>query len=220
MKNNLLPRSKVKKKSKYSDYKQELRKDFLYSCAYCTTSEKELHKDFQIDHYLPQSKYPELANDYLNLIWSCQECNNSKDDYDSNATKKIFRPDKYDYSEHFELVGKDRLNGKTPDIGIPTVMLLNLNSKRLRTLRFIRSEENKLREEIAFGIHSLRILIRKNQNNIEIIKRLDALNKLKTSFEDSLLEIAKTNCSSYEHNEDPDKKEYLKQKKDYLKSLI
>ena len=219
MKNNLLPRSKVKKKSKYSDYKQELRKDFLYSCAYCTTSEKELHKDFQIDHYLPQSKYPELANDYLNLIWSCQECNNSKDDYDSNATKKIFRPDKYDYSEHFELDG-DKLIGKTPDVGFPTVILLNLNSKRLRTLRFIRSEENKLREEIAFGIHSLKVLMRKRSKDIKFIQRIEALKKLSKSFEDSILMYANENCSSYEHDEDSDKKEYLKQKRAYKKSLI
>lgn len=219
--NNLLKRSEVEKSNNYSDYKQELRKDFFYSCGYCSTSEAEFHGNFEIDHYLPQKKHPELKNDYNNLIWSCFECNRAKGDFDSsNNQYKIFRPDEYCADDHFELEN-DVLKGKTHEIGETTINILRLNSKRLRTLRTIRREENKLEQEIAFGIFYLDQQLRKGNsiNKAQIITRINALKAIQSSLEDFMRQYALETCSSYEHDEDPNKEELQRKKRTFLNSI-
>ena len=75
-------RSEVKSKKNYNDYKELLRFDFWYSCAYCTLTEAEGGGiGFEIDHYYPQKKKSELSAEYRNLFWSCEICNRYKSDY-------------------------------------------------------------------------------------------------------------------------------------------
>ncbi len=68
----------------YSDYREFLRIDFRYRCAYCLTHEGHFpheQANFQIDHHRPRhGKYarPDLENDYTNLYWSCGVCNQRK----------------------------------------------------------------------------------------------------------------------------------------------
>ena len=65
--------------SNYHEYKQYLRKDFYYSCAYCTITEwKARGIRFEIDHYEPVSAAPHLRNTYTNLMYSCEECNSQR----------------------------------------------------------------------------------------------------------------------------------------------
>ena len=115
----------------------------------------------------------------------------------------------------------DTLVSKTEKIGKATIELLNLNSKRLRTLRTIRREENKLEGEIAFGIFQLRKLLRNGKiKNNEIIKRMEALKEIKASLEDAIKQFSQEHCSSYEHEDDPGKKEYIKKRKAFLKTIF
>src|SRR2546429_8505983 len=56
-------------------YRQDLRTDFCFSCAYCTISEEEAHGiSFEIDHYQPQQHGGTHA--YDNLLYACDTCNN------------------------------------------------------------------------------------------------------------------------------------------------
>ena len=65
-------RSFVAPKGSYANYRQDLRVDFWYSCAYCSITEVEAQGiAFEIDHYAPHSKFPELKHDYGNLMYSC-----------------------------------------------------------------------------------------------------------------------------------------------------
>src|SRR5262245_30562116 len=63
----------------YGDYRQYLRTDFLFSCAYCTVTEFEASGiRFTIDHYEPKSIRPDLQHDYENLMYACDVCNQRK----------------------------------------------------------------------------------------------------------------------------------------------
>lgn len=58
---------------------------FLKRCPYCGIT---LPKTF--DHYLPESKFPELVLHALNLIPCCGTCNQVKNDNWKNATHRTF----------------------------------------------------------------------------------------------------------------------------------
>lgn len=64
----------------YAKYRGFLQRDFLYRCAYCERSEAYLGGGdfFTIDHFRPKHKFPDLANDYSNLYYSCSKCNGHK----------------------------------------------------------------------------------------------------------------------------------------------
>src|SRR5512133_1733520 len=92
--------------TQYLDYRAYLRRDFWYACAYCTLAECEAAGvGFEIDHYLPQHRYPELGDDYTNLFWSCSHCNKLKGDYPTEAAARkgyrFYRPDMDDPRDHF-----------------------------------------------------------------------------------------------------------------------
>ena len=67
----------------YTRYRDLLRRDFQYRCAYCLIH--EFHNggvaNFVIDHHRPvRGAYarPDLVSDYTNLYWCCSECNQNK----------------------------------------------------------------------------------------------------------------------------------------------
>lgn len=64
----------------YEGYRDWLRDEFLYRCAYCLMRESWLRGrlGFQIDHCIPQSQYPVGRLDYGNLVYTCPWCNQAK----------------------------------------------------------------------------------------------------------------------------------------------
>ncbi|CAN2043666.1 HNH nuclease domain-containing protein [Candidatus Magnetomoraceae bacterium gMMP-1] len=72
-------RTDIVNKSRYQDYKQELREDFNTRCGYCNDHEGLRNTFYEIDHFIPKIllKKNEYA-DYTNLVFSCRYCNNSK----------------------------------------------------------------------------------------------------------------------------------------------
>ncbi len=65
----------------YRRYRALIRDECARRCAYCLTRESLYpagERAFQLDHYRPKAKYPELARRYRNLRWSCSECNRLK----------------------------------------------------------------------------------------------------------------------------------------------
>jgi hypothetical protein len=69
----------------YTQYRDLLRQDFQFRCAYCLTQEFFVggESGCQIDHHRPRSGphgRPDLEAVYTNLYWSCSECNNNKGD--------------------------------------------------------------------------------------------------------------------------------------------
>lgn len=78
-------RNNIEEKSDYHDYKDDLVKDFKNICGYCGKNRKFFYDKFEIDHFIPQKKYPQFKNNYNNLVLSCQICNRHKsDDWPTN----------------------------------------------------------------------------------------------------------------------------------------
>ncbi len=158
----LVSRSSVPVGLEYGEYKRYLRHDFYCSCAYCTMTESEAQAiRFTIDHYHPQKARPELKDEYSNLMYACDECNQRKGDRypppeAQNAGHRFFRPDQDLYHEHFEKAG-NRLAHKT-DTGYYTINTIDLNRLTLRRLRDIRSRLSNCDRFVLEGIAALRRL--------------------------------------------------------------
>ena len=71
-------RSDIEHLKPYGKYRESLRKDFGRICGYCGKSELVTKNSFEIDHFVPQRLAPEREDDYLNLVYSCYECNRKK----------------------------------------------------------------------------------------------------------------------------------------------
>jgi uncharacterized protein (TIGR02646 family) len=133
----LVTRSEVEPRDDYRQYKETLRHDFFFSCAYCTITEHEAETiNFNIDHYEPQSLNPELTNSYSNLMYSCRYCNNYKGE------------------DHFKVEDKC-LEYKT-GIGDFSIMYLDLNRPCLIRLRDIRRRLTECEEYVRAGVFGLR----------------------------------------------------------------
>jgi hypothetical protein len=61
-------------------YRPWLRDDFTFRCIYCLKREQwgQVTGEFDIDHFRPQKYCPDLAADYVNLVYSCRRCNGVK----------------------------------------------------------------------------------------------------------------------------------------------
>jgi hypothetical protein len=65
--------------SKYTDHKEELKKDYKYRCGYCNDIDIWRTSWFEIDHFVPQKYLKTIKDtDYFNLVYACRSCNNSK----------------------------------------------------------------------------------------------------------------------------------------------
>lgn len=65
---------------RYESYRDWLRDEFAFRCAYCLMRENWLRGSvgFQIDHCLPMLAAPARALDYDNLVYTCPWCNQAK----------------------------------------------------------------------------------------------------------------------------------------------
>ena len=105
-------RTCTKKYSDFHKYKQYLADDFHHKCGYTDCSEMWFggKNTFQIDHIKPKSQYPELENDYSNLVYCCSYVNRAKWDDDSPNS---LDPCEEDFNNHFERDDYGRIVPKT-----------------------------------------------------------------------------------------------------------
>ncbi|MEA3293965.1 MAG: HNH endonuclease [Euryarchaeota archaeon] len=140
----------------YKRYKPYLRKDFNYSCAYCSIHEGEYGSfhNFACEHFKPKSKieFRHLKNDYGNLLYSCQTCNRLKSDMwpSDTLTKEgyfFLNPCEFDYDGHFEMNNNNF--EIIPKSKAATYMIekIHLNRQQLIQLRKMRFLEKKIDEK-------------------------------------------------------------------------
>ena len=77
----LVRRSPYPTKSRYREYRSEIRDDCQCRCVYCNIHHDDIGGEevMTIDHFRPKDKYPQLENDPTNLLWACHTCNHQKD---------------------------------------------------------------------------------------------------------------------------------------------
>lgn len=152
-------RRQVEARAAAADYREDLRFDFWYSCAYCSLAELEaLAIGFEIDHYLPRRTRPELVAVYANLYWCCRACNRLKGDFEPTEGQRtkglyVIRVDKEDPRIHFAL----QADGIAPltTTGEFNLELLRLNRPQLQRVRSLRSRWRASREISVHGIRAL-----------------------------------------------------------------
>ena len=74
----------------YSVHREILQKDFDHRCGYCDSHDSFRHAHYEIDHFIPKKTLKEVfpipeeykikEQEYSNLVYSCQSCNNAKGD--------------------------------------------------------------------------------------------------------------------------------------------
>lgn len=161
----VVQRSDVPVEKTAGAYREHLRWDFWFACGYCHITECESAAiGFEIDHYRCESRYPELAAVYSNLMYACSECNNLKRDHPSPKAEalgfRIFKPDEDDPEDHFRVNPTDglRIQGTTRQVGEFTEKTLRLNREALLRLRRLRQTFEDSRALMVQGTRILQNL--------------------------------------------------------------
>lgn len=191
-------------------YRPYLRRDFWYACAYCTITEVEATGvGFQVEHFRPKLTFPHLAREYDNLMWSCSTCNRSKWDVWPDAREvargyRFLRPDEDDFRDHLKLPAGDvRLSWTTP-AGRYTTEVIRLNRSTLLRVRGLRRQFSHSSDLVAEGMRALRrvkkldLIPPKLRFRASAIRdKLEELNELRCSVEDTIRHLVAEDSSSH-----------------------
>lgn len=98
----------------YSSYKEWLRDEFVFRCAYCLERERWYPSGaaaFGVDHVLPKSDpdHAHLLCNYGNLVYACNRCNSAKSD------ERILSPCTASFAEHLDVDSDGSIWGLTPE---------------------------------------------------------------------------------------------------------
>ncbi len=210
----------------YPDYAPWLRRDFWFSCAYCTLTECEAGGvTFGVDHYHPKSKHPSLATVYDNLMYSCLFCNSFKGDREPSAAAeaagmRLYRPDTDAAEDHFGLTGR-RLEPKSP-IGRYTIALLDLNRQPLQRTRELRERLHECADVTLGGLRRLATLRLDKvgaKHRLNVQKHVNALGDQERQMREALLKLIEDLSRSVMLDEDPESKERSKHRRRELRIL-
>ncbi len=144
------PKSKIERKhspreGRYRKYRQCLRWEFGFACAFCLLHEGDF-VDYPaegtgltwIEHYVPRKEDKTLANVYSNCFYSCYLCNQARSDmpvHDADGGS-ILSPVDVAWAEHFE-ASDNQLKPKTTD-AVTTERAYALNGDRKQERRATR----------------------------------------------------------------------------------
>ncbi|RYZ66609.1 MAG: hypothetical protein EOP09_12425 [Proteobacteria bacterium] len=182
----------------YRDYRDLLRCDFFYRCGYCGYHEGYPYAlEFHIDHFFPKSSYPELINEYGNLLWSCSLCNRSKHaGLPICGRLRLFDPCEVDFEDHFEFelglcTGEPLPSSTEPESAQYTLRVLSWGRKpfrdRLLTALEKISQHNEILgiiEEVENALDQLR-----GRQSASIGRERDALDREFQSLQSGLIRL-------------------------------
>lgn len=118
----------------YRRYRRHVREEFKRTCVYCRRPEGLSGQTFEIDHYRPVSKAPELKSAWPNLYYCCRACNLRKGNIDSGGEVFIPNPCDNRMAEHLQTKGGGEIEAFTP-AGEFTVRQLGLDAEELCVYR-------------------------------------------------------------------------------------
>lgn len=140
----------------YGRFKDWLRDEFQFRCAYCLHREvweRRGWRRFEIDHVTPRSIAPHRVVEYDNLVYACDACNNSKGD------QVLPSPCDLDYSMHVRFLEDGAIEARSLKGGY-LIEILGLDAEYLeRDRRKVFRNYGKilaLIEEYGEGIEEVR----------------------------------------------------------------
>jgi HNH endonuclease len=131
-------------------YRPFLRRDFLARCAYCERTEEYMggEEAFEVEHFRPRSKFPDLICVYSNLYYVCRKCNGHKwetwpsDDLIARGVCFADPCEKDPYVHHLREREDGRLDGITP-CGVYSNRHIRLDRNELQRWRRLRAEARR-----------------------------------------------------------------------------
>ena len=144
----------VRFRYRHRDIKQAIRDESFDKCIYCESKFSHVSPG-QMDHILPVSRRADLAFNWDNLGYVCEECNRSKHDYFDPA-EPLINPFTDEPDKHLVFFG-------------PLVLHVPNDSKGLRTRIILKLSRGSL--------------VERKKERIESVQRLDLLRKSDTETE-------------------------------------
>lgn len=154
----LIDKSKTEQpdQGKYADWKEIVREEGRKQCAYCATHEGLFGglRNFHVEHYRPQKRFPHLENVIGNLFYSCAICNSFKGyswpaEPDSKHAVAAFPcPAEVDYSQLIEFTDDYHLKSGYV-AGEFVVERLFLNRPQLVSFRRLSALRSKLKALVS-----------------------------------------------------------------------
>lgn len=175
-------RSVVEAQTRYTLYRDHLRRDFANACGYCGDEDIRLDRiSFHIDHFAPRKIFPHLECDYNNLVYACRFCNISKSDHwvgddetvHNDGARGFVDPCSEDYEAHFERQASGRIVPLT-ELGAYIVRRLRLDLLRHEFLWQAR-RARALRQEVSALIEVLRARADRSEKYIRLLERYVSL---------------------------------------------
>ncbi|MBN3054485.1 HNH endonuclease family protein [Pectobacterium brasiliense] len=171
------------KESLISHYRHQKIKDALFitshhKCAFCECIPEYGGNFIQIEHFYPKSIYPELCFSWDNFLPSCNKCNLSKSNLDTNLTP-IINPYDDEPSDHLyiSLLKFKPLNDSV--LGCNTVQELKLNSSRhINTRGRLLGEIENITEKIREKIEELNNATTKRVTDNRRVELMDLVEEL------------------------------------------
>jgi hypothetical protein len=127
----------------YEAYRDRLRDEFSFRCAYCLMRESWLRgtRGFQIDHCVAAVRDPSRLLDYDNLVYTCPWCNQAK------AGVTVPNPTDVAYGKALD-VNEEGVSEVKNDLGVMLVQGLKLDHpeityQRRMIIRVVRLAEEK-----------------------------------------------------------------------------
>jgi hypothetical protein len=183
--------------SNYREHKPFLRRDFLERCAYCERTEVYLGGDeaFEVEHFKPKSKFPDLICVYDNLYYVCRGCNGHKwetwPSEDQIARGQRFADPCLEdpYLQHLRERGEDGTVEELTACGVYSNRHIRLDRQTLRSWRRLRSEARSDLPKLTAVARLLEQIVASSEgpDRDEAAERLDALRR---RIEESKLRFA------------------------------
>lgn len=170
------------KGKRFKEYKPLLQMDFHCRCGYCGDHEFFRNSFYEIDHFVPRNVAKDKENDYMNLVYSCRLCNNSKrskwptgdPNLPNNGKEGWIDPCDAEFAMQFERISDGSVRSKTI-LGKWMWETLSLGNP---THRFI------------WLMEQLRIELKKTENmnidNFEELQQVKKLYELYMNYEEQL----------------------------------
>ncbi len=116
---------------RHDDIKSSLFESSHQKCAFCESKPAE-SGNIEVEHFVPKSKYPDLAFSWDNFLPACRKCNGSKNDHDTLTNPIVnpydINPEKVFHYRDIRIVANDN---DYKELGELTIQVCSLNSVRL-----------------------------------------------------------------------------------------
>lgn len=178
--------------------KKYLAIDFSHRCAYCDDPDSLSggYRNYQVEHFAPESKFKHLKYVYENLLYACPYCNRAKWDYwpsnDANISvvgeEGVVDPCTNEYYDHLDRNEKGAIVCKT-NLGRYMHKTLKLYLKRHEVIYNLATLDEK-RKELDEQIQS------EDAGGIDTTKKkkvLEELHKTFFGYYDQWQQMQKTN---------------------------